>query len=220
MKTDIYVLLGRGSYLPCIFRTREALGWFVACSRPSICARRHTDGLCVLVRAHSRRLGQHIIRSGEGPSAMLMEHAPGRDLFDELTYAKGNRLSATVSRLYAAQVASGLRYLHEECVAPQCIVHRDVKPENIIVVSSGMLRLTDFGFAKALTSQQGRTFTFVGTPEYMAPEILAGRHLTPDARAQTGYRCGYGKGVDWWALGTLIFEMLIGCAPSPNRIIS
>ena len=82
-------------------------------------------------------------------------------------------------------------YLHSKNV-----VYRDLKPENLLICPDGYLKLTDFGFAKIVNS---RTFTLCGTPEYLAPEILN--------------NTGHGKGADWWTLGIIIYEMLVGIDP-------
>jgi serine/threonine protein kinase len=82
------------------------------------------------------------------------------------------------------------------------IIHRDLKPENLLVCGDGYLKLTDFGFAKKLTFPM-RTWTLCGTPDYMAPEVIASK--------------GHGKGVDWWTLGVLLFEMITGYAPFNDR---
>lgn len=73
------------------------------------------------------------------------------------------------------------------------VAYRDMKPENMLIDSLGHIKITDFGFAKVVND---KTFTLCGTPEYLAPEIIMS--------------AGHDKGVDWWALGVLIFEMLAG----------
>jgi protein kinase X len=67
-----------------------------------------------------------------------------------------------------------------------------IQPENLLLDGDGYLKITDFGFAKDIGD--GRTWTLCGTPDYLAPEIVAGK--------------GHGKGVDWWTLGIFIYEML------------
>ena len=73
----------------------------------------------------------------------------------------------------------------------------DLKPENLLLTDDGHICMTDFGISKeGLLSDDARTATFCGTPEYLAPEVLENN--------------GYGKAVDWWSFGTLMFEMLTG----------
>lgn len=118
-----------------------------------------------------------------------MEFIAGGELF---TYLRSvGKFSASQSAFYAGNVALMFEYLHSLNV-----IYRDLKPENLLINPDGYLKLTDFGFAKVV---EGRTFTLCGTPEYLAPEILLNK--------------GYGKGVDWWTLGILLYEMIAGIDP-------
>lgn len=120
---------------------------------------------------------------------MLMEFVNGGELFAHLR--KQVRLTTADARFYAAEIVLAFEYLHS-----LDIVYRDLKPENLLIDVEGHLKLTDFGFAKVV---EDRTWTLCGTPEYLAPEIIQSK--------------GHGKSVDWWALGILIFEMLVGTPP-------
>lgn len=121
----------------------------------------------------------------------VMKFMRGGELFQHLRQAK--RFTEERARFYAAQILLALEYLHG-----MDIVYRDLKPENILLDDDGNVALTDFGMAK-FVPRGGRTYSFVGTPEYIAPEIVKND--------------GYNRAVDWWALGILIFEMLVGLPP-------
>lgn len=126
---------------------------------------------------------------------LVMDFCGGGELFYWLK--KDRRFSQNRARLFAAEILLALEALHSHD-----IIYRDLKPENILLDLEGHIRLTDFGLSKeAVTGAgaQGGTKTFCGTPEYLAPEILENK--------------GHGKAVDWWSLGTLIYEMLTGLPP-------
>lgn len=119
----------------------------------------------------------------------LLEVCMGGELFTILR--KKHYFEDDVARFYAACVTMGFEYMHS-----LDIVYRDLKPENLLITDTGFLKITDFGFAKVLN---GRTWTLCGTPDYLAPEIVNG--------------LGHGKGVDWWTLGVLIYEMIASIPP-------
>lgn len=123
----------------------------------------------------------------------LMESCLGGDLWTLLHKQKNRCFKEEDARFLAACVLEAFAYLHE-----RSIIFRDLKPENLLIDHHGYLKLTDFGFAKKLGSR-GKTFTFAGTPEYVAPEIVLNR--------------GHDKAVDYWAFGIFIFEMLVGRTP-------
>uniref|UniRef100_A0A3Q3VSR6 Serine/threonine-protein kinase Sgk1 n=1 Tax=Mola mola TaxID=94237 RepID=A0A3Q3VSR6_MOLML len=102
------------------------------------------------------------------------------------------------AKFYIAEMASALGYLHS-----LTIVYRDLKPENILLDHEGHIILTDFGLCKEGISQTDTTTTFCGTPEYLAPEVL---------RKQP-----YDNTVDWWCLGSVLYEMLFGLPPFYSR---
>ncbi|GAA6233224.1 serine/threonine-protein kinase Sgk1-like isoform X2 [Lates japonicus] len=102
------------------------------------------------------------------------------------------------ARFYAAEIASALGYLHS-----LHIVYRDLKPENILLDSQGHIVLTDFGLCKEGLDPNGTTTTFCGTPEYLAPEVLQ--------------KQAYDRTVDWWCLGSVLYEMLYGLPPFYSR---
>jgi len=99
------------------------------------------------------------------------------------------------SKFYTAEIVLGLEYLHDHGV-----IYRDLKPENLLLNHEGHVIITDFGLSKeGMNDPESTTKTFCGTPEYLAPEIIKGERYT--------------KAVDWWSLGTLLFEMMNGLPP-------
>ncbi|XP_060890933.1 microtubule-associated serine/threonine-protein kinase 2 isoform X1 [Labrus mixtus] len=138
---------------------------------------------------------------------MVMEYVEGGDCATLLKNI--GALPVDMTRMYFAETVLALEYLHN-----YGIVHRDLKPDNLLITSMGHIKLTDFGLSKiglmSLTTNlyeghiEKDTREFLdkqvcGTPEYIAPEVIL--------------RQGYGKPVDWWAMGVILYEFLVGCAP-------
>ncbi|CAK6960335.1 microtubule-associated serine/threonine-protein kinase 1-like isoform X2 [Scomber scombrus] len=138
---------------------------------------------------------------------MVMEYVEGGDCATLLKNI--GALPVEMARMYFAETVLALEYLHN-----YGIVHRDLKPDNLLITSMGHIKLTDFGLSKmglmSLTTNlyeghiEKDTREFLdkqvcGTPEYIAPEVIL--------------RQGYGKPVDWWAMGIILYEFLVGCVP-------
>ncbi|XP_026756220.2 cGMP-dependent protein kinase, isozyme 2 forms cD4/T1/T3A/T3B isoform X3 [Galleria mellonella] len=122
---------------------------------------------------------------------MLMETCLGGELWTILR-DRGQFDDAT-TRFYTACVVEAFHYLHS-----RNIIYRDLKPENLLLDSKGYVKLVDFGFSKKLQASR-KTWTFCGTPEYVAPEVIMNR--------------GHDISADYWSLGVLMFELLTGSPP-------
>ncbi|XP_035269768.1 microtubule-associated serine/threonine-protein kinase 3-like isoform X6 [Anguilla anguilla] len=138
---------------------------------------------------------------------MVMEYVEGGDCANLLKNM--GPLPVDMTRMYFAETVLALEYLHN-----YGIVHRDLKPDNLLITLMGHIKLTDFGLSKIglmnMTTNlyeghmEKDTREFIdkqvcGTPEYIAPEVIL--------------RQGYGKPVDWWAMGIILYEFLVGCVP-------
>merc|ERR1712117_17145 len=119
----------------------------------------------------------------------LLDVCLGGELFTILR--RRRYFNEATSKFYAGCVVEAFDYMHSKR-----IIYRDLKPENLVLDDRGYLKVTDFGFAKVV---KDKTFTLCGTPDYLAPEIVTGQ--------------GHGKGVDWWTLGILIYEMIASFPP-------
>ncbi|KAI4877419.1 hypothetical protein NFI96_011717, partial [Prochilodus magdalenae] len=124
----------------------------------------------------------------------VMEYSPGGDL---MTHIHTSIFTERQTRFYAACVLLGLEFLHQNK-----IVYRDLKLDNLLMDADGFVRIADFGLCKEGMGHGDRTSTFCGTPEFLAPEVLTDSTYT--------------RAVDWWGLGVLIYEMLVGESPFPG----
>ena len=136
---------------------------------------------------------------------LVMEYLPGGDFMNLLI--KKDILSEEDSKFYTAELILAIESIHKlDCI------HRDIKPDNILIAKNGHIKLTDFGLAKVsdkifeknideefLLNKHQKNFSCVGTAYYVAPEVLNKK--------------GYGPEIDWWSVGVIFFEMLVGYAP-------
>ena len=126
----------------------------------------------------------------------VLEYVNGGELFFHLS--KEKLFTEPRARFYAAEITLAISYLHEHG-----IIYRDLKLENLLLDRHGHIKITDFGLCKEDISYGDTTRTFCGTPEYLAPEILEDSD--------------YGRAVDWWGVGVVLYEMLCGHLPFYNR---
>ena len=119
----------------------------------------------------------------------LMDYIKGKELFDVIRDI--GLLNKFQTQFYGASIMLAVQYLHE-----RKFIYRDIKPENIMVLGNGFIKLIDFGTAKAIND---RTKTIIGTPHYMAPEVILGE--------------GYSFKVDFWSIGICMYEFMCGGVP-------
>lgn len=126
----------------------------------------------------------------------VMEYVNGGELFFHLT--RERIFPEDRAKFYSAEIISALAYLHEEG-----IIYRDIKLENLLLDKEGHIKIADFGLCKEEIHYGRTTKTFCGTPEYLAPEVLEDND--------------YGRAVDWWGTGVVMYEMMCGRLPFYNK---
>ncbi|XP_044853929.1 ribosomal protein S6 kinase alpha-1 isoform X3 [Mauremys mutica] len=138
----------------------------------------------------------HYAFQTEGKLYLILDFLRGGDLFTRLS--KEVMFTEEDVKFYLAELALGLDHLHS-----LGILYRDLKPENILLDEEGHIKLTDFGLSKEAVDHEKKAYSFCGTVEYMAPEVVN--------------RQGHTHSADWWSYGVLMFEMLTGSLPFQGK---
>jgi len=128
---------------------------------------------------------------------MVLTLCQGGELHSVIHTDKRDGVPEWAAKFYAANILEGLSYMHNRHV-----IYRDLKPENVMLDSEGYTVIVDLGFAKVI---KDKTYTFCGTPLYLAPEIIMQK--------------GHDKGADHWSWGVLLFEMIVGMTPFYDGIV-
>jgi len=134
-----------------------------------------------------------LVNTDQDPQSvfMLLNLVQGGELFNVMHNDERDCIPENEVKFYAAGILEGLAYMHR-----RRIIYRDLKPENVLIDDLGYTVIVDLGFAKVVND---KTYTLCGTPLYLAPEVILSR--------------GHDKGADYWSLGCLMYEMILGQTP-------
>jgi len=202
---ELLRVIGKGSFGKVMLvrkKTGHTLYAMKALNKPNIKKRRQVDHTKTERRVlsytnHPYIVSMHYAFQTAEKLYFVLDYCAGGELFFHL--GKHGKFPENLAAFYAAEMTLALHHLHEKGV-----VYRDLKPENILLDADGHVKLADFGLSKeGITDTTQGTHSFCGTAEYLAPEILARR--------------GHGTAVDWWCLGMVLHEMIVGIPPWYTR---
>lgn len=198
---DYLTLIGKGSFGKVLLARHRTQGGFYAVKvlQKDLIVKRKEQQHVMVERSvllkgldHPFLVGLHFSFQTPNTLYFVLDYVNGGELFFHLQ--REGSFPEARSSFYAAEMALALGFLHS-----LKIVYRDLKPENILLDCEGHVKLTDFGLCKEGVAVGGIMHTFCGTPEYLAPEVLQGQPYSP--------------AVDWWSLGSVLFEMLFSLPP-------
>ncbi|XP_062264391.1 serine/threonine-protein kinase N1b isoform X1 [Platichthys flesus] len=201
----LMAVLGRGHFgkvLLSEYRRSSGLYAIKALKKGDIVARDEVESLMCEKRIFEAVNGSHhpflvnLFACFQTPEhvCFVMEYTAGGDL---MMHIHADVFSEPRAVFYSACVVLGLQFLHDHK-----IVYRDLKLDNLLLDTEGFVKIADFGLCKEGMGFGDRTSTFCGTPEFLAPEVLTDTSYT--------------RAVDWWGLGVLVYEMLVGESPFPG----
>ncbi|XP_015440460.1 PREDICTED: RAC-gamma serine/threonine-protein kinase isoform X1 [Dufourea novaeangliae] len=197
-------VLGKGTFGKVILCREKATGHLYAIKilRKEVIIRKHevahalTENRVLRTTNHPFLISLKYSFQTADRLCFVMEYVNGGELFFHLKRTR--RFGEDRTRFYGAEIISALGYLHS-----QGIIYRDLKLENLLLDKDGHIKIADFGLCKEDITYGRTTKTFCGTPEYLAPEVLEDND--------------YGRAVDWWGVGVVMYEMICGRLPFYNK---
>eukprot|EP00038_Savillea_parva_P008515 m.177467 g.177467 ORF g.177467 m.177467 type:complete len:479 (+) comp14355_c0_seq1:138-1574(+) len=201
---DMQAVLGKGTFGKVMLAKEKATGelWAIKVLKKDVILAKdevaHTMTENAVLQSTRHPFLTGLKCSFQTPELLIfvMEYVNGGELFFHLSREKIFDESRT--RFYIAQITLAMTYLHD-----RGIIYRDLKLENLLLDAKGNIKITDFGLCKEEIQFGDSTSTFCGTPEYLAPEVLEDND--------------YGRAVDWWGVGVVMYEMICGHLPFYNK---